>query len=89
MAGLPPVVNYWGFFELINQSPDEAVAYEFTSREVKQLAFRLDGLFLPTTNEPEKPLYLVEVQFQPDPDLYYRKLLVINKRVASLLIANC
>ncbi len=60
------------FFELINRSPDEAVAYEFTSREVKQLAFRLDGLFLPTTNEPDKPVYLVEVQFQPDPDLYYR-----------------
>ncbi|MEA5577534.1 Rpn family recombination-promoting nuclease/putative transposase [Anabaena sp. UHCC 0451] len=60
------------FFELINQSPTEAVAYEFTSREVKQLAFRLDGLFLPTTKEAKKPFYLVEVQFQPDDDLYYR-----------------
>ncbi|MFM2062283.1 MAG: hypothetical protein RLZZ507_1953 [Cyanobacteriota bacterium] len=60
------------FFELINQSPTEAVAYEFTSREVKQLAFRLDGLFLPTTKDAKKPFYLVEVQFQPDDDLYYR-----------------
>ncbi|MCP6762215.1 MAG: Rpn family recombination-promoting nuclease/putative transposase [Fischerella sp. CENA71] len=60
------------FFELINQSPAEATAYEFTSREVKQLAFRLDGLFLPTTNNPKKPFYVVEVQFQPDEDLYYR-----------------
>ncbi len=60
------------FFELINQSPEEAKAYEFTSREVKQLAFRLDGLFLPTNNNPEKPFYVVEVQFQPDEDLYYR-----------------
>jgi predicted transposase/invertase (TIGR01784 family) len=60
------------FFELINQSPTEATAYEFTSREVKQLAFRLDGLFLPTTKNPQKPFYLVEVQFQPDEDLYYR-----------------
>jgi predicted transposase/invertase (TIGR01784 family) len=60
------------FFELINQSPAEAVAYQFTSREIKQLAFRLDGLFLPTTNDPEKPFYVVEVQFQPDEDLYYR-----------------
>ncbi|NJR26485.1 MAG: Rpn family recombination-promoting nuclease/putative transposase [Richelia sp. CSU_2_1] len=60
------------FFELINCSPDEAAAYEFTSREIKQLAFRIDGLFLPTTEEPEKPFYLAEVQFQPDPDLYYR-----------------
>jgi predicted transposase/invertase (TIGR01784 family) len=29
-------------------------------------------LFLPKTNNPEKPLYVVEVQFQPDEDLYYR-----------------
>jgi predicted transposase/invertase (TIGR01784 family) len=60
------------FFELINHSPTEAVTYEFTSREVKQLAFRLDGLFLPTTKDPKKPFYIVEVQFQPDDDLYYR-----------------
>ncbi|NEO97711.1 MAG: Rpn family recombination-promoting nuclease/putative transposase [Symploca sp. SIO2E9] len=60
------------FFELINCSPEEAANYEFTSREVKQLAFRLDGLFLPKTNETDKPFYLVEVQFQPDSSLYYR-----------------
>jgi len=60
------------FFELINRSPEEAASYEFTSREVKQLSFRLDGLFLPKTNEPDKPFYLVEVQFQPDTSLYYR-----------------
>jgi predicted transposase/invertase (TIGR01784 family) len=60
------------FFELINHSPEEAASYEFTSREVKQLAFRLDGLFLPKANEPDKPFYLVEVQFQPDASLYYR-----------------
>lgn len=60
------------FFELIDRSPDEAAAYEFTSCEIKQLAFRIDGLFLPKTEEPEKPFYLAEVQFQPDADLYYR-----------------
>ena len=60
------------FFELIHRSPEEAAAYEFTSREIKQLAFRIDGLFLPKTDEPNKPFYLVEVQFQPDADLYYR-----------------
>jgi len=60
------------FFELINQSPTEAVDYEFTSREIKQLSFRLDGLFLPKINNPEKPFYVVEVQFQADEDLYYR-----------------
>ena len=50
----------------------EAATYEFTSREIKQLAFRLDGLFLPTTSDLEQPFYVVEVQFQPDEDLYYR-----------------
>lgn len=60
------------FFELIGMAEQEANNYEFTSREVKQLAFRLDGLFLPTDNNPDQPFYLVEVQFQPDDDLYYR-----------------
>ena len=60
------------FFELINQSPTEAIADEFTSREIKQLSFRLDGLFIPKTSESDKPFYVVEVQFQPDEDLYYR-----------------
>ncbi|MEW6490973.1 MAG: Rpn family recombination-promoting nuclease/putative transposase [Cyanobacteriota bacterium] len=60
------------FFELINHSPEEAATYEFTSREVKQFAFRLDGLFLPAIHEQDKPFYLLEVQFQPDEDLYYR-----------------
>lgn len=60
------------FFELIGHSPEEAIAYEFTSREVKQLAFRMDGLFLPTTGDPSLPFYVLEVQFQPEEELYYR-----------------
>jgi predicted transposase/invertase (TIGR01784 family) len=60
------------FWELIGQSPEEASDYQFTSIEVKQLAFRLDGLFLPTTDDLNQPFYLVEVQFQPDSSLYYR-----------------
>ncbi|WP_287525263.1 Rpn family recombination-promoting nuclease/putative transposase [Okeania sp. SIO2C2] len=60
------------FFELINHPNTNTQTYEFTSREVKQLSFRLDGLFLPTDKNPNKPFYLVEVQFQPDDNLYYR-----------------
>jgi predicted transposase/invertase (TIGR01784 family) len=60
------------FFELIGRSPEEAIAYEFTSREVKQLAFRMDGLFLPTTGDSSLPFYVLEVQFQPEEELYYR-----------------
>jgi predicted transposase/invertase (TIGR01784 family) len=60
------------FFELINQSPEQAKTYEFTSREVKELSFRLDGLFLPKNEQSNEPFYVVEVQFQPDENFYYR-----------------
>ncbi len=60
------------FFELIGISGNEANNYEFTSREVKQLSFRMDGLFVPTDGNSAQPFYLVEVQFQPDDELYYR-----------------
>jgi predicted transposase/invertase (TIGR01784 family) len=60
------------FFELINQSPEQAASYEFTSREIKQLSFRLDGLFLPKNETLDQPFYVVEVQFQRDDNFYYR-----------------
>ncbi len=58
------------FFELIAQPPSEADNYQFASVEVKQLAFRLDGVFLP--NRDEKSIYFVEVQFQRDLNFYSR-----------------
>ncbi|KJH73510.1 Rpn family recombination-promoting nuclease/putative transposase [Aliterella atlantica] len=60
------------FFELISQPATQADAYQFTSIELKQLAFRLDGLFLPPSNQPNLPIYFVEVQFQKDEGFYYR-----------------
>jgi predicted transposase/invertase (TIGR01784 family) len=57
-------------FELLGQDPSLAAGYEFSSREVKELAFRLDGLFLPP--DAGQPIYFVEVQFQRDPSLYFR-----------------
>lgn len=58
------------FFELINLPGITAENYDFTSIEVKQLAFRLDGLFLPKSEG--QPFYLLEVQMQPDEELYHR-----------------
>ncbi|MBH8551964.1 Rpn family recombination-promoting nuclease/putative transposase [Nostocaceae cyanobacterium CENA357] len=58
------------FFELINQPPQLASAYQFSSVEVKQLAFRIDGVFLP--NATELPIYFAEVQFQSDKKFYSR-----------------
>lgn len=49
------------FFELIGISEPETNNYEFTSREVKQLAFRLDGLFLPKDNNSPQLFYLLEL----------------------------
>jgi predicted transposase/invertase (TIGR01784 family) len=59
-------------FELLSNSSEPVTNYEFTSVEVKQLAFRIDGVFLPKNREPNSPLYVVEVQFQPDEHLYSR-----------------
>lgn len=60
------------FFELINRQASEASAYEFASVELKQTAFRIDGIFLPVPNLQEKPIYFLEVQFQKDPEFYAR-----------------
>ncbi len=59
-------------FELIGQSPIEAQGYQFSSREIKELAFRVDGVFLPAANSTHQPIYFVEVQFQPKSDFYWR-----------------
>jgi predicted transposase/invertase (TIGR01784 family) len=58
------------FFELLNLPPETANHYQFSSVEVKQLAFRLDGVFLPSTSDA--PIYFVEVQFQKDDKFYSR-----------------
>ncbi|QSJ17248.1 Rpn family recombination-promoting nuclease/putative transposase [Nostoc sp. UHCC 0702] len=59
-------------FELIGRQPTEASAYQFSSVELKQTAFRIDGLFLPTVNQPDYPIVFLEVQFQKDPEFYAR-----------------
>ena len=59
------------FFELIGNTPETANNYQFSSVEIKQTAFRINGIFLPARGD-ENPIYFVEVQFQPDPDFYSR-----------------
>lgn len=46
--------------------------YRFSSEEIKQTAFRLDGVFTPPDDHPELPLIFTEVQYQPDDDFYDR-----------------
>ncbi|MEY3866877.1 MAG: hypothetical protein RLZZ338_768 [Cyanobacteriota bacterium] len=58
------------FFELWGESPELVKDYRFDSVELKQTAFRIDGVFLP--QDSEKPIYFTEVQFQKDPKIYLR-----------------
>ncbi len=45
-----------------------AEGYQFTSAEIKELAFRFDGIFLP--DKPDKHIWFVEVQFQKVEEFY-------------------
>jgi predicted transposase/invertase (TIGR01784 family) len=64
------------FFELMGQPGVEAIGYEFRSVEIKQTAFRIDGVLLPISKTAEaaadRPVYFSEVQFQRDQQLYQR-----------------
>jgi predicted transposase/invertase (TIGR01784 family) len=59
-------------FELLGQSADRAQGYEFRSVEIKQLAFRIDGVLLPKPDAPDRTVWFVEVQFQKDQHFYHR-----------------
>ena len=63
-------------FELLGQPTENAQGYNFTSVEVKEKAFRFDGIFMP--DSLEKPIYFVEVQFQNKPEFYWELIAEIN-----------
>ena len=59
-------------FEILGQPPAVADGYEFRSVEVKQLAFRIDGVFLPKPDAADQTVIFLETQFQKDPHFYHR-----------------
>lgn len=59
-------------FELIGVSVAHSEEYQFRSVEIKQTAFRIDGLFAPPEDDLELPLFFVEVQFSGERDFYSR-----------------
>jgi predicted transposase/invertase (TIGR01784 family) len=59
-------------FELAGLAVPEPERYGFISQEIKQTAFRLDGLIEPPADRPDAPRGYVEVQFQPDDSFYPR-----------------
>ncbi|MGF1603372.1 MAG: DUF2887 domain-containing protein [Thermosynechococcaceae cyanobacterium] len=54
------------FFELLGEPISETAGYQFTSEEVKQTSFRIDGIFTPPADTVELPLYFVEVMGYKD-----------------------
>lgn len=63
-------------FEILGEPIENARDYKFTSVEVKEKAFRFDGIFM--ADSLEKPIYFVEVQFQQKPDFYWELIAEIN-----------
>ena len=62
----------WIFFQLIGKKETDLAAYEFIAPEIKQKAFRLDGLFSTKKEHSNLPLYFLEVQFYQETDFYDR-----------------
>lgn len=58
-------------FELIGDSEINVNDYQFTSKEVKELAFRFDGIYLPPPKDLKQPIYFVEVQFRRKRAFYW------------------
>jgi predicted transposase/invertase (TIGR01784 family) len=63
-------------FDLIPHPPENAQQYVFDAIEVKETAFRMDGVFIPP--DPSGIVYFCEVQFQTDELLYERMLSEIS-----------
>jgi predicted transposase/invertase (TIGR01784 family) len=59
-------------FELLGQSPELAQGREFGSVEIKQVAFRLDGVLFPSPDASDQTIWFIEVQMQSDPVFYQR-----------------
>ncbi|NJM46933.1 MAG: DUF2887 domain-containing protein [Alkalinema sp. RU_4_3] len=54
------------------QQNPQAIAHDIRSIEVKQIAFRIDGLLIPKRSQQQTPVYFSEIQFQKDDELYHR-----------------
>jgi predicted transposase YdaD len=64
-------------FELAGLPVPQNPAYRLHAEEVKQTAFRLDGVLLPQAGRDDLPLIFVEAQFYPKADFYARWLAAI------------
>jgi predicted transposase/invertase (TIGR01784 family) len=56
-------------FELVSPASANSTSYCFDLVEIKEMSFRIDGVFLPAD---DSVVYFAEVQFQKDEELYER-----------------
>ena len=63
--------------------------YSFHAEELKQTAFRLDGVLKPPEGDRERPYVFAEVQFQPDEDFYPRFFSEILLYLRQHPLTNC
>lgn len=70
-------------FELLGEPPELGDNYNFQSVEVKQTAFRIDGVFVPQPDSADQTVIFVEVQFQRDEYLYDRMFSEIGMYLAQ------
>lgn len=59
-------------FELLGEPAERGDQYDFCSVEVKQTAYRIDGVFVPRLDAPDQTVIFIEVQFHKDDGLYDR-----------------
>lgn len=59
-------------FELGGLEVADPRGYQFRAEELKQTAFRLDGVLMPPEANPELPVVFVEAQMQAEDDFYGR-----------------
>ena len=60
------------FFEVLGEPAERGNDYDFASVEVKQTAFRIDGVFTPKPGASNQIVIFTEFQWQKDEALYER-----------------
>ncbi len=76
------------FFEILGEPAAWGDNYEFCSVEIKQAAYRIDGIFTPKPHTAAKTVIFVEFQFQKDEFLYERLFSEIMLYLAQNLTAE-
>jgi predicted transposase YdaD len=81
-------------FELLGDFEPKTSTYSFSSQEVKQTSFRIDGILVPPIYASDIPIYFIEVQGYRDtkgnlyPTLFSEIFLYLNDRIPRGVQSN-